>query len=33
MEQFLEEAKSGSRVLNTLSGKEKNRILKEMASA
>ena len=33
MEQFLEEAKSGSRILNTLSGKEKNRILKEMAEA
>jgi len=33
MENFLVEAKSGSRVLNTLSGKEKNRILKEMASA
>lgn len=33
MEQFLEEAKSASRVLNTLSGKEKNRILKEMAQA
>lgn len=33
MEQFLSEAKSGSRILNTLSGKEKNRILKEMASA
>ena len=33
MEQFLDEAKSASRVLNTLSGSEKNRILKEMASA
>ncbi|MDQ7044184.1 MAG: glutamate-5-semialdehyde dehydrogenase [Sulfurimonas sp.] len=33
MEQFLQEAKSASRVLNTLSGKEKNRILKEMAQA
>ncbi|MFT5662181.1 MAG: glutamate-5-semialdehyde dehydrogenase [Sulfurimonas sp.] len=33
MEQFLEEAKSASRILNTLSGKEKNRILKEMAQA
>jgi len=33
MEQFLEEAKSASRVLNTLDGCEKNRILKEMASA
>ena len=33
MEQFLEKAKSGSRILNTLSGREKNRILKEMAEA
>ena len=33
MEQFLEEAKSGSRVLSTISGSEKNRILKEMAEA
>lgn len=33
MEQFLQEAKSASRVLNTLSGKEKNTILKEMAEA
>lgn len=33
MEQFLEKAKSASRILNTLSGKEKNRILKEMAEA
>jgi len=33
MEQFLEEAKNGSRVLSTLSGREKNRILKEMATA
>ncbi|MDB2562816.1 glutamate-5-semialdehyde dehydrogenase [Sulfurimonas sp.] len=33
MEQFLKEAKSSSRVLNTLSGKEKNTILKEMAEA
>jgi len=33
MEQFLQEAKSASRVLNTLSGREKNRILKEMAEA
>ena len=33
MEQFLEEAKSASRVLNTLSGHEKNTILKEMAEA
>ncbi|MBL4730746.1 MAG: glutamate-5-semialdehyde dehydrogenase [Sulfurimonas sp.] len=31
MEQFLKKAKSASRILNTLSGKEKNRILKEMA--
>lgn len=33
MEKFLEEAKSASRVLNTLSGRDKNRILKEMAEA
>lgn len=33
MEKFLQEAKSGSRVLSTLTGKEKNRILKEMAQA
>ena len=33
MEQFLSEAKSASRVLGSLSGKEKNRILKEMAEA
>ena len=33
MEQFLSEAKSASRVLNTLSGSDKNRILKEMAVA
>ncbi|MCK4974822.1 MAG: gamma-glutamyl-phosphate reductase, partial [Sulfurimonas sp.] len=33
MEKFLEEAKSGSRVLSTISGAEKNRILKEMAGA
>lgn len=33
MEQFLQEAKSASRILNTLSGSEKNRILKEMAVA
>ncbi|QOP41042.1 glutamate-5-semialdehyde dehydrogenase [Sulfurimonas marina] len=33
MEQFLNEAKKGSRVLNTLSGREKNRILREMAEA
>ncbi|MCX6076852.1 MAG: glutamate-5-semialdehyde dehydrogenase [Campylobacterales bacterium] len=33
MEQFLQEAKSASRVLSTLSGREKNRVLKEMANA
>jgi len=33
MEQFLSDAKSGSRVLSTLSGREKSRILKEMATA
>jgi len=33
MEQFLSEAKSASRVLGSLSGREKNRILKEMAEA
>ena len=33
MEKFLEEAKSGSRVLATISGREKNRILREMANA
>ncbi len=33
MEQFLSEAKSAARVLNILSGSEKNRILKEMAEA
>jgi glutamate-5-semialdehyde dehydrogenase len=33
MEQFLSEAKSAARVLNALSGSEKNRILKEMAEA
>ncbi|MEA1956609.1 MAG: glutamate-5-semialdehyde dehydrogenase [Campylobacterota bacterium] len=33
MEQFLAEAKASSRVLGALSGKEKNRILKEMAQA
>lgn len=31
MEQFLEKAKSGSRILASMSGAEKNRILKEMA--
>ena len=31
MEKFLEEAKNSSRVLATISGREKNRILKEMA--
>ncbi len=33
MEQFLQEAKSASRVLSTLSGAEKKRILKEMANS
>ena len=33
MEQFLAKAKESSRVLNALSGKEKNRILREMAEA
>jgi len=33
MEQFLQKAKSASRVLNALSGNEKNKILKEMAEA
>ena len=33
MEQFLKEAKSASRVLNTLSGSDKNRILREMGAA
>ena len=33
MEKFLEKAKSASRILSTLSGAEKNRILKEMANA
>jgi len=33
MEKFLSEAKSASRVLNALSGSEKNMILKEMAEA
>ena len=33
MEKFLEKAKSGSRVLASISGAEKNRILKEMAQA
>ncbi len=33
MEAFLQEAKASSRVLSTLSGAEKNRILKEMAGA
>jgi len=33
MEHFLQEAKASSRVLSTLSGTEKNRILKEMAEA
>jgi len=33
MEQFLEKAKSASRVLATMSGSERNRILREMAQA
>ncbi len=33
MDKFLEDAKSGSRVLSTISGAEKNRILREMADA
>ncbi|EDZ61182.1 Gamma-glutamyl phosphate reductase [Sulfurimonas gotlandica GD1] len=33
MEKFLEEAKSGSRILSAISGSDKNRILKEMAGA
>ena len=33
MEQFLEKAKSTSRVLSTISGKDKNKILNEMANA
>ncbi|TET89779.1 MAG: glutamate-5-semialdehyde dehydrogenase [Sulfurovum sp.] len=33
MEAFLQEAKASSRVISTLSGAEKNRILKEMAEA
>ena len=33
MEEFLQQAKSSSRVLATLNGREKNRILKEMAQA
>ncbi len=33
MEQFLKEAKSASRVLNTLSGRDKNKILHVMANA
>ncbi len=33
MEAFLQEAKASSRVLSTLSGAEKNRILREMAAA
>ncbi len=33
METFLQDAKNSSRILSTLSGKEKNRILKEMAQA
>ncbi|MEA1878127.1 MAG: glutamate-5-semialdehyde dehydrogenase, partial [Bacteroidota bacterium] len=33
MQEFLQKAKSSSRILSTLSGREKNRILKEMAQA
>ncbi|MCO4844716.1 MAG: glutamate-5-semialdehyde dehydrogenase [Sulfurovum sp.] len=33
MEKFLQEAKESSRILSTLSGREKNRILREMAQA
>lgn len=33
MENFLQEAKESSRILSTLSGREKNRILREMAQA
>jgi glutamate-5-semialdehyde dehydrogenase len=33
MEEFLSEAKSASRILNTLSGSQRNKILREMASA
>ena len=33
MEAFLQEAKASSRIISTLSGADKNRILKEMASA
>lgn len=33
MDLFLQNAKNASRILNTLSGKEKNRILREMAEA
>lgn len=33
MEKFLQEAKSATRVLNTLSGSDKNKILREMAEA
>lgn len=33
MKQFLEEAKSSSRILSTISGLEKNRILRDMAQA
>ena len=33
MEQFLQEAKSASRVLSTISGAQKNRILKDMANS
>ena len=33
MEQFLQKAKSASRILATMSGNERNRILREMAQA
>ena len=33
MEQFLEKAKSASRIVATMSGSERNRILREMAKA
>ena len=33
MEAFLQEAKASSRILSTLSGADKNRILKDMATA
>ncbi|NPA58896.1 MAG: glutamate-5-semialdehyde dehydrogenase [Epsilonproteobacteria bacterium] len=33
MEDFLQKAKDGSRILSTISGREKNRVLREMAQA